>query len=365
MAQRRPRILILIKGLGRGGAERLIAEGARFWDRDSFDYRVAYHLPWKDHLARDIEALGFPVECLGGRRGVGPGTVGRTRKAARMADLVHAHLPSTGVLARVVSNTPVVYTEHNVADSYRLPIRLMNRLTYSRNRATIAVSEAVGESVARFPGSPVQVIPNGVAVQPTVVFASAARLELGLEATDPLVVHVGNIRPHKGHSNLIAAVTELQTRFPQVTVVSIGGEKHPGDLDRVRAQASQSGVEGSLRFLGSREDALSFLAAADVVVNPSDFEGLPVVLLEALALERPVVATDVGGVGTIIEDNQTGLLIPPKDPSALASAVGRLLDAPDLRHKLAAAGRRLVERDFSLEAMVRRTEDVYRRVLHG
>jgi hypothetical protein len=82
LATQRPRVLILIKGLGRGGAERLIAEGARFWNRDDFDYRVAYLLPWKDHLVADLEALGVPVDCIGGRRGIGLGTIARTRASA-------------------------------------------------------------------------------------------------------------------------------------------------------------------------------------------------------------------------------------------------------------------------------------------
>lgn len=365
MKGHRPRVLVLIKGLGRGGAERLISESARFWDTDSFDYRIAYFLPWKNQLVAEIETLGFAVECLGGKRGVGAGAVWRARKAIRAVDLVHAHLPTTGIMARTISNVPVVYTEHNVEDSYRKAVRFVNRLSYRRNRATIAVSQAVADSIAAFRGPAVTLIPNGVNVHPVDPSIPDARFELGLSRDDPLIVHVGNIRPHKGHSNLISAVAELKSRRPRVTVVSIGGEKRPGDLDRVRREAADSGVDDSIRFLGSRPDAVSFLAAADVVVNPSDFEGLPVALLEALSLESPVVATDVGGVGTIIQNQVTGLLVPPQHPSKLASAIARLLDDPDLARSLAAAGRRLVERDFGIEAMVRRTEDVYRSVLNG
>jgi glycosyltransferase involved in cell wall biosynthesis len=258
-----------------------------------------------------------------------------------------------------------VYTEHNVVDSYRRPIRLLNKWTYRLSRATIAVSQAVAESVARFHGPQIRVIPNGVACDVSDTEASRARTELGLSAHDPLVVHVGNIRPHKGHANLIKAVAELTTLVPAINVVSIGGEKYPGDLERVRAEAADFATTGALRFLGSRDDATSFLAAADVVVNPSNFEGLPVVLLEALSLGRPVVATSVGGVPTIVADGLTGLLVRPDDPTGLATAVAKLLNDPDLAGALGAEGRRLVERDFSLEAMVRLIEDVYRRVLDG
>ena len=363
MATRRPRVLILIKGLGRGGAERLIAEGARFWNRDDFDYRVAYLLPWKDHLVADLEALGVPVDCIGGRRGIGLGTIARTRRATGRSDLVHAHLPSTGVLARLTGKAPVVYTEHNVVDSYRPAMRRLNRWTYRFNDAAIAVSEPVATSVAGFPGPEVIVIPNGVSIDNTEQSAADVRKELDLDDTSPLLVHVGNIRPHKGHSNLVKAVVELQDFTPPVLVVSIGGEKHPGDLERVRAEAAHAGVEKRIRFLGSRSDAVSFLAAADIVVNPSDFEGLPVVLLEALALAKPVVATDVGGVGTIVKHEQTGLLVAPSSPTELAESIRRLLQDAEFAKALGEAGRLLVERQYSLEAMIQQTEDVYRKVL--
>jgi glycosyltransferase involved in cell wall biosynthesis len=361
---RRPRILVLIKGLGRGGAERLISEGARFWNTEEFDYRVAYLLPWKNQLVGDLEGLGIPVDSFGGRRGVGPSTILRTRRAISRVDLVHAHLPSTGILARLVSRVPIVYTEHNMVDSYRRSTRKLNEWTYRRNRATIAVSAAVAASAARFKGPPITVIPNGVACKVSDAEIAAARTELGLKSDDPLVAHVGNIRPHKGHSTLINAVAELKALRPDVMVASIGGEKHAGDLDRVRTEAEEAGVAANLRFLGSRENATSFLAAADVVVNPSDFEGLPVVLLEALSLRTPVVATDVGGVSTIIKDGETGLLVDPGKPGDLAREIARLLGDFAFAKNLATKGRQLVERDFSLEAMVRRTEDVYRSVLN-
>ena len=162
----RPTVLVFIKGLGIGGAEKLISEGARFWDRDHFDYQVAYQLPWKDQLVPDLASLGVPVECVGGRKGSTRSAVGGLRRLIRSseASLVHAHLPAAGVIARLVSSVPVVYTEHNLAASYREPTRTLNRLTYGRNQVVTAVSEAVAESLAGYPGPPPRVIRNGVAV---------------------------------------------------------------------------------------------------------------------------------------------------------------------------------------------------------
>ena len=360
-------MLVAIKGLGIGGAEKLISESARYWDRQRFAYHVAYALPWKDQLVPDLEAQSVPVHLLSNRRGGFP-EVGMTLRrliGELQADVVHAHLPWMGVAARLASPAPIVYTEHNMADSYRAPTRVLNRLTYRRNRAVIAVSDQVAGSLAGYAGPEPVVIPNGVDVQVSDEDSSSVRSELDIGDDRPLVVHVGNIRPHKGHANLLAAAALLHERLPNALIVSIGGEKHPGDLERVRRAADELGVSESVRFLGRRADAARFLAAADVVVNPSDVEGLPVVLLEAMAVGTPVVATAVGGVPSLIEQEQTGLLVDPGDPDALADAGHRLVTDPELAHLIGAAAREVTTSRYSLEAMVRAQEAVYDELLGG
>ncbi len=361
---RRTRVLVLIKGLGMGGAEQLIVESAKVWDRDRFEYEVAYVLPWKDQLAEAIRLTGIPVHCLGDSSGrMGPGTIRRFRDLVDRfdPDLIHAHLPSTGVLARLFGGRPMVYTEHNLADSYRFPTGWLNRVTYGRNRAVGAVSDAVAASLTGYPGPRSQVIPNGVAVTVTDGERSAARSELGLDDSTPLIVHVGNIRPLKGHENLIAAASILRTSVPRFLIASIGGEKNPGDLERVRASAAAAGVGELVRFMGRRDDARSFIAAADVFVNPSEVEGLPLVVLEALALSRPVVATAVGGVPSVVIDGTTGRLVPPKDPTALAHALAQMIGDDD-RSELGAAGCALVEERYGAAAMVESYERIYEEI---
>lgn len=360
----RSRVLVLVKGLGIGGAERLISDGAAQWDRERFEYRVAYVLPWKDQLVGEVARHGVKVDCIGSRRGMGPTAFANLRRLARdwKPDLIHAHLPTSGIMARLATRGPVVYTEHNVASSYREPTRTANRLTYGRNAAVIAVSAAVAESLDGYPGPTPRVIPNGVSVSATPAETEAARAELGLGVSDPLVVHVGNIRPHKGHVTLIEAARQLLAHRPELTIVSIGGEKAAGDLDRVRSEAA--GLGDRMRFLGRRQDAQVFLAAADVVVNPADFEGLPLAVLEALAFARPVVATAVGGVPTVVIDRVTGLLVPPRDPGALATAVIEALESPDAKG-WAQAGAELVAERHGTAKMIADYEAVYREVLGG
>ena len=357
----RPTILVLIKGLGIGGAERLIADGAAFWNREAYDYRVAYVLPWKDQVVGDLETLDVPVRCIGTDKGLRPGVIRNLRALLEEwdVDIIHVHSPAVAALARLVKGgRRLVYTEHNVVGSYRLPTRIANRFTYPRNDAVIGVSDAVGESVMKYPGPNANIIPNGVSAKFRPQESAAARVELGIGTDDPLIVHVGNIRPHKGHSNLIEAVALLKTTHPDALVVSIGGEKHNGDLARVQAEAAGAGVAENIRFLGRRTDARAFTEAASVYVNPSDFEGLPIAVLEAMALARPIVATSVGGVPSVINET-TGILIPEKNPQALAEAVGALLDDPAHATVLGKAAQHLVETQFGLDAMIATTEQIY------
>jgi glycosyltransferase involved in cell wall biosynthesis len=266
-------------------------------------------------------------------------------------------------MARIVSSVPVVYTEHNLVDSYWLVTRLFNRLTYSRNARSIAVSDAVANSLLGYPGPPVEVVPNGVSIVVSDEERAKARSELALPDDGELVVHVGNIRPHKGHATLISAARWLADRRPQTQIISIGGEKHRGDIERVRALARKEGVERTLHFLGRRDDARAFIAASDVVVNPSDFEGLPLVLLEAMSLARPIVATAVGGVPGLIESGLTGLLVPPGDGARLGAGIEQLLSDPIKAGEMARTGRDEVLKRHGLGRMVEDVERIYAEAL--
>jgi glycosyltransferase involved in cell wall biosynthesis len=364
---RRLGVLVLVKGLGIGGAEKLISEAAPYWDHERFDYRVGYFLPWKDQLVPDLEKNGVEVKLLGGRRGTDPRTPGRLRRyvAESRIGLVHAHLPAAGIMARLASPVPVVYTEHNLVSSYRPITKILNRVTYGRNRAVTAVSAPVAEEVKRYRGPKVEVVENGVSMEVAPIRVAAVRDELGLKGDYRLVVHVGNIRPYKGHAHLVQTARWLRDQGARVEIVSIGGEKHPGDLERVRDLARQAGVADTIRFLGRRPEARAFLALADAVVNPSDVEGLPVSLLEAMSLGRPVVATAVGGVPSLIDDGISGLLVPPADPVRMGQAVMRVLEDADLAARLGAGGREQVEARYGVRPMVEAFERIYMRVAVG
>jgi len=315
----------------------------------------------------DLERLDVPVYMVGDRRGLTVRSLPRLRSLTESlgARVVHAHLPAMGVATRLTSPAPVIYTEHNLVGSYHRVTRWANRITYRRNSAVVAVSNEVADTVKGYPGPAPLVIPNGVVCRVSAEEAVLARKELGIEPERPLIVHVGNIRPHKGHVTLIEAIAVIGQRREDFQVVSVGGEKHPGDLERIRQYATRRGVADKIRFLGRREDALRFVAAGDVFVNPSTVEGLPLAVLEAMALGTPVVATAVGGVPSVVRQGETGILVDPGDPKALAEAILFALDHPAETEGYARAAHRLVESTYSLERMVGAYEDLYRSVLGG
>lgn len=356
------RVLQVVKGLGRGGAEQLIANGPAFWDRSRFAYTVAYVLPWKNQLVPVLEEAGVEVVCLGARSELDPRAWWNLSRLVRRLQphILHAHLPATGALSRLVARrrrVPTsIYSEHNIVSSYRGLTHRVAGWTYGLADLVIAVSEPVAQSVREAGWKPKRlvVVENGVPPPDTAEPADRG-------GADFLAVHVGNIRPGKGHSNLIAAAA----RCPGVQWVSIGGEKWDGDLARVRAEAAAAGVSDRLQFLGRRDDVAAWLEAADVFIVPSDHEGLPVSMLEAMSRKVPVVSTAVGGVPDVIEEGVTGLLVPPSDPDALATAVGRLRDDRALGERLAKAGADVVAARFGTGVMLGEIERLYMEVFEA
>lgn len=361
-----PRVLLLIKGLGRGGAERLVVGCARLGGR--FQYEVAYRLPWKHALVPDLTEAGIPVHCLGAdaRRWV---RTLRSLVRERRIDLVHAHSPVAAVAARVTlpPSVPIVYTEHNVWPRYRLATRWANAATFPRNAYVFAVSQEVASSI-RYPAPlrwlpvpPVETLVHGL--DPTEVgrwaHPDGVRSELGIPDGVPVVTSIANFKAHKGHAHLVRAAQMVRRRVPEARFVLVGAG--PLELE-VRRRVAALGLEEAVVFAGSRDDAPRIAAASDVFLLASEHEGLPMALLEAMAMGRPAVATRVGGVPEVVRHGTDGLVVPPADPAALADAVTCLLLDPELRRSMGEAARGRAGQ-FDLRVAVRRIEEVYEGLL--
>lgn len=367
------RVLWLMKGLGLGGAERLLTLVAPKLDRSRFDVEVAYLLPWKNALVAELDAHDIPAICLEARRTVDPRWVLRLRRLLheRGYDLVHTHSPVPAAAARVLAarDTPFVHTEHNVWERYRWGTRAINAATYRRNTAVIAVSDGVASSIAalrwtgRRPGPPVETLLHGVAAD-TVARGSQARRHarslLDVPAAAPVIGTVANFTPKKDHAGLMAAVDQLRGDIPDIVVLLIG----TGPLEeQIQADVRARGLDGHVRFLGLRDDVTELLPALDLFVLGSRYEGLPISLLEAMAAGVPCVATRVGGVPEAVDDGRHGVLVPPGDPHVLAEAIRDLLFDTDRRAKMATLAVRHVEERFSIGRAARRIEAIYDEVL--
>ena len=366
-----PRVLWLTKGLGRGGAERLITLLGRQIDRDRFDVEVAYLLPWKDAFVAELEAQGIPTHCLGGGRLGGVAWVPRLRRLARRRGyrLVHTHspLPAVGARLGLPRSVAFVHTEHNVWDRYRWPTRVVNMVTYQRNAVVLGVSNGVTASIRvprALPGPPphVETLYHGIdddLVRHGPEAAARARRLLGVGPDEPVVGTVANFTPKKDQRTLLRAIELLVADVPDVRVVLIGTGPLEGAL---KAQAAAAGLGDQVLFTGIRDDVQELLPGFDVFVLSSLHEGLSIALIEALAAGVPCVATRVGGVGEVVQDGVDGLLIPPGDPHVLATALGKVLLDPELRASLGAAGKENARR-FTISTAVERIETVYDQLL--
>jgi glycosyltransferase involved in cell wall biosynthesis len=346
----RARVLLLFKALGRGGAEQLLVNAARYLNREEFDYEVAYILPEFDELVGPLEELGLPVYSLGG--------ISKGLWMARLRRLVGQRS------ARIL-----VYTEHNVWESYHPLTRRANLLTFPLNDHVFAVSDHVRQSI-RFPPSlrflptpPVETLYHGLDPAAVTVWegADGVRQSLGIPEGAPLIGTVSNFRIEKGHRYLLEAAVHVRRSFPDARFVLVGH----GPLEAtLRRQARQMGLGQNVIFTGTRNDAPRLAAAFDVFALPSIHEGLSIALVEALAVGTPAVVTGTGGVKEVVSDGVNGVVVPPRDPLALGNAITSVLTDAALQQRLSEAGKKRAA-DFDIRVAVRRIEDVYREILDG
>ena len=356
--------MMLTKGLGRGGTERLLAGAVRHIDPARFRVEVAYLLPWKDAFVEEIEAAGITVHCLDAPRPTSLGWIPRLRRLVeeRHIDLVHTHAPLPAVAARLGlrRGTTVVHTEHNLWNRYRWPTRWANAATYRRNARVMTVSDGVAGSIRS--SIPVQVVIHGIdaaAMHHGDAARAEARRRLDLPTDAPVLGTVGNFTAKKDHAGLLTAFATVVAERPKARLVLVG----TGPLeDALRSRAHALGLDDAVQFTGSRGDVFELLPAFDVFVLSSRFEGLPIALLEAMASGVAPVTTRVGGIPEVVTDGRDGLLVEAGDPGALANALTKLLADDATRSTIAAAARTRAAA-FDLGRAVRRIEDIYDRAL--
>ncbi|TWU03558.1 GDP-mannose-dependent alpha-(1-6)-phosphatidylinositol monomannoside mannosyltransferase [Neorhodopirellula pilleata] len=241
----------------------------------------------------------------------------------------------------------------------------LNRLLTPITDAFIGVADSHGEFLKTFEGFPshkVNVIRNGVdcdRFHPVAEARSQVRQELGLASTDSLIGIVAALRPEKNHSMLVAAMDRLRDKYPNLHALIIGEGPERGTIEALRAEL---GLNDRIHLLGNRSDTPRLLSACDIFTLCSLNEASPVSILEALACQTPVVATDVGSIGETVIDGQTGRLVPSQDVDAFAGAIADLLADPQLRRAMGERGRQLVMDTGSLTSMVNGYDQLIHRI---
>ena len=367
-AVRRPagptRVVTMVDSLLAGGAERVAVEVSCGLDRERFAPHVLV-TRGDGPLRALLEQHDVPVTILN-RRGafdLAPWRVARTL-VRDGADVLHTHKFGSNIWGAMLARTtgvPLVAHEHNFSQTPSRSRRLLDRWLVARvARRVLCVSDSVAD-VERSCGVPVDrlvVVPNGVRLD-AAVQRDAARAELGIDTSSFVVGIVGRLRPEKAHEVLFEAAAHLTEAGRDVRLCVVGDGPQHGELD---ALAARMGIDDRVIWAGERRDAARLARAFDASVVCSDWEGLPLAALEAMAAQVPLVATEVGGMPSLLAGG-AGRLVPVRDPRALAGALGSLIDDPVAAEATARTGHRRVLETYSFERMVRTIEDIYGEVL--
>jgi glycosyltransferase involved in cell wall biosynthesis len=363
-------VLQVVESLHVGGMERVAVDLALQKGEHGFRCGLAALLG-DGALEAEVRAAEVPLEIMHKQGRFDWRVVrGLAAQASRLgADLIHAH-NTVGmlysVLAGLLARRPVVTTLHG--SSYLMPPRLRRyRRWLSRgSRLVVCVSASAFRAaleVDRISPRRLRMVHNGIAIPDFETGpgpAEALRRELSLAPEDRLLFSLGRLSYEKDFATMFRAVGLLGQAGARAHLVVAGDGPDRGDLERLIAQ---QGLGGRIHLLGTRDDVPDLLAAAEIFVQSSMSEGLSIALLEAMAAGLPVAATAVGGNPEVVLPGETGLLVPPNDPSALAGAMSQLLGDPELCRRLGRAGAGRVREHFSLDAMARAYAGLYREVL--
>ncbi len=369
---RRLRVLMLLDNpTDQGGAERFALGLAAHLPRDRVEPWVCATRAATPEAIEQLEAAAVPLVVLGRRRRADAhrlaGLVSLLRR--ERFDAIHAHMFGSNawgaVLGRLCRVPVVIAHEHNWSFAGSPARRLVDRHVIARLATRfVTVSDAARHGMIELeridPGKivvlPTAYVPHRLAGARGGQLPRSGRAgELGLGAGARIVAVAASLRPEKALEVLIAAHDQLARDCANVHLVIAGEGSCRPALER---QVAGLGRGSSVHLLGARHDVGALLVAADVGALSSDWEGMPLFLLECMALGVPVAATRVGGVPELIEHERTGLLVPPRDPAALAGAISALLEDPARsRHFALAAATRV--RDLTIEAVALRFAEFY------
>jgi glycosyltransferase involved in cell wall biosynthesis len=355
-----------------GGPEKTILLGAARTDPRRFSVTLCYIRDARDpsvEIDASARQLGLDYVEIRQRRVFDPAVWRAARRLVRerQIDIVHAHDYKTDLLALILARKEGViplstahgWTGHSRRE--RLFYYPVDKRLLARFPCVIAVSSQIRQDLLHAGARPgrVRTVLNGInhrAYRRKQEQRAEVRAKLGVSAGEIVLGAMGRLEPQKAFDLLLETFALLSSNRPALRLL-IAGEGSA--REELAAKATHLGLDAGCRFLGHYANAVEFHHALDLFVQASDYEGTPNVILEAMALETPVVATEVGGTGEVIEDGVHGLLVPPRDTRALAAAIERTLADPEATRRRVRAARARVERELSFDARMRTVEAIY------
>lgn len=361
-------VLHIIKSLGRGGAEVLLPETLNKHNKEKYEFHYIYFLPWKNQVVKEIEAAGGKVVCMAANNNaqilLQVRRIVQYIRDHRIA-LIHCHLPWAGIVGRIagrLTGVPVVYTEHNKWERYHRLTYLMNKWSFASQQQVIAVSGEVANSIRthyRKEKPLVQVVQNGIdtskyaAHQPV---EHDIRRELDIPKSAIVIGIACVFRAQKRLTQWIEIAHALRAQHSGLRFIIVGD----GVLrNEVHQKARDLNMDYCLHFAGLQTDMRPWLKAMDIFMMSSEFEGLPIALLEAMSMGCMPACTAAGGIPEVITDNVNGILVPVNEPMQLAGRLAGFLDQPGLLAARKQAARDTVVNHFSMEKMVGELETIY------
>lgn len=353
--------------MGRGGAEMLLPETIRLHNSNQFEFHCIYFLPWKDQLVKTIQKTGTKVTCFKASNNMTillqyRRLVNYIRK--EKIQIVHCHLPWAAFVGRLLhkfNGIHLIYSEHNKQERYHPITAAINKYSFNWQNSVIAVSEDVKLSILKNiePIVQVKTVLNGVNTERfnrQKYSAEEIRQKLNIKTNDPVIGNVAVFRTQKRLDLWIEQAAIIKAKFANAHFILVGdGPTQP----LVHTKINDLGLTDCVHLPGRLEEVRPWLAAMDIFLISSKFEGLPIALLEALSMEVAVVTTNAGGIKEVIKHKENGWIVDIDSPNDLSLGVISLLSDAKQKNQLAGSGRRTIEEDFSINKMVNSLEKEY------
>jgi glycosyltransferase involved in cell wall biosynthesis len=337
------KILYVITSLGIGGAEKLLLSYLKGFDHSKYEFYVCSLREKPDDLTQEISKFAEVINLKVKNR-FNPFIILQISKLIReiSPDIIHTHLFQSrvyGSMAHLFNRNSLLITQkHSVVNPGKHNIFIFfEMISILMNKGVIAISESVKNSLIKYefiPEHKIFVIPNCIDYQ---TFASNSNPR-SLKAKQEIVIGtVGRLEKIKGIEYLLLAMTIILTKFPNAILEIIGDGSQ---FNKLKEIAENLGISKSVKFLGKFVNVIPFYKRMDIFVLPSLLEGFGIVILEAMAMGLPIVATNVDGIKEVVVNGESGILVPPKNPKAIAEAITYLIEHPQISETLISEGKK-------------------------